>query len=610
MKNSISIRFALAAVAAPLFILGLTGIIIYILIRDELLEDAKEKAQLVVENSRYKIDALVSYTQKDSERVKVDLEASNLDEKNIKTLLTQTLDKESSFFGMAMAFEPSSIILKPFSPYYYKKNNKIAYLDLANADYDYLSQLWYSKSFSTGLPSWSEPYFDEGGGNTLMSTYSNPIIYKGEFSGILTIDLSLEKLQEIVSSIHILDTGYAFLLSKERKVLVHPDKSKIMTVYKNQFFEYNRIIKDRANWIYYASVASTGWTLAIVLPHNELFASLHRISLISAILALLGSFLLVVTMIMISRRIIRPLKQVVKLTHEISHGNFDTKISLPQSKDEIYHLSVSVNRMQDAIKRHISDLQIATIKDERIESELNIARSIQMSMLPRTFPDEKTLSISAILNPAKAVGGDFYDYFHIDDEHICFVIADVSGKGVPAALFMSVTMSYIRAYATASKTPSQIINTVNTMIALNNDANMFVTIFLGIIDIKSGALSYVNAGHTEPYLISSGKKPRALKFCGNPVVGAFEGVEYKEEEIMLHADEKLFLYTDGVNEAFSKDDEQFGEERLENLLEQSTGLTPSKTVEKVKEALEIFCHDHEQSDDITMLIVHFKENNK
>ena len=605
--NSISIRFALASVSVALSILALTGVLNHILLKKELLKDANQKVELIVKNSEYKIDALFSHTQKYSEHLKERLKRTGFSAENIQMTLSEALQNESSFFGMAMAFDPDNIVNKPFSPYYYKQDNTISYVDLALNDYDYLHQAWYTISTLNKRASWSEPYFDEGGGNTLMATYSNPITHHQRFVGILTIDLSLQKLQEIVSSIHILDSGYAFLLSKEHKILVHPDSSQVMRIYPVKSFEHNRIIKEKEYWIYYAPILSTNLTLAIVLPSHELFASLHYMFLISIILATIGSILLIITMILISRRISRPLMQVVKLTDEISRGNFDKKIALPTSHDEIYQLSLAVNRMEDAIKHYIQNLKVATIKEERIESELDIARSIQMSMLPLGIPPNDSIVIDAVLQPARTVGGDFYDFFYLDDAQICFVIADVSGKGVPAALFMSVTMSYIRAYSTSSLTPSKIINTVNNTIASNNDANMFVALFLGILHIKSGELQYVNAGHTEPYIISRNKPIKRLASSENPVVGAFEEINYKDETIVLEHHEKLFLYTDGVNEAFSKEDEQFGELRLKTLLEQSTDLSPKETIKTVQTSLKAFCHDSEQSDDITMLTIQFKK---
>jgi sigma-B regulation protein RsbU (phosphoserine phosphatase) len=435
-----------------------------------------------------------------------------------------------------------------------------------------------------------------------MATYGTPITYKDKFAGIVTIDISLEYLQQIISAVHILKSGYAFLLSKDYKILVHPDNKKIMTQYHHDTLKFNEIIHKGDQWIYYAPVASTGLILGIVLPENELFSSLNKISLISIILAIIGSILLIITMVLISRRITQPLKEVTKLTQEISLGNFEKRIELPKVKDEIYYLARSVNRMQDSIKHYINDLKEATIKEERIESELNIAKSIQMSMLPKTLEENPYISIAATLKPAKAVGGDFYDYFYIAEDQLCFVIADVSGKGVPAAMFMSVTMSYIRAYS-SKQDPSKIVTRVNNTIAKNNDANMFVTLFLGILDVKSGTFTYVNAGHTSPYVITNTGTVEALPSSRNPVVGAFEGITYHDHTMTLKKDEKLFLYTDGVTEAFSEADEQFGEKRLEAILTAQQEISAGSTIVAVKNAITEFAGQCEQSDDITMLVI-------
>ncbi|MEA1891089.1 MAG: SpoIIE family protein phosphatase [Campylobacterota bacterium] len=604
--NSISIRFALASVSVALFILALTGSINYLFLKEELLRDATQKAKLIEENSVYKIQTIISKTKEYSLRLQESLQEDSFDREIIKKTLIKALKQEPYFYGMAMAFEPKNIYNEPFSPYYYKGDDAILYADLALNNYNYLEKEWYTTPKKKRNNSWSEPYFDEGGGDILMATYSTPIMQNHKFLGVLTIDLSLKKLQEIISSISILESGYAFLLSKEYKILVDPDKKKIMKQYYKNSFEYSTIIKEDERWLYYAHVASTGLTLGIVLPHGELFSSLHRMSLISIILAIVGSILLIITMILISRRISQPLQDVTSLTQEISLGNFDKKIKLPKTKDEIYHLSLSINRMQDSIKHYVKDLKDATIKEERIESELDIARAIQMSMLPKALPKNEHISLDATLKPAKAVGGDFYDYFHISDNEICFVIADVSGKGVPAAMFMAVTMSYIRAYSVAGLTPSKIVNRLNNTMAQNNDANMFVTLFLAILDVKSGELSYVNAGHTKPYIISHVESLKPLEQSGNPIVGAFGNIEYAQETTVLQDSEKLFLYTDGVNEAFSKDDEQFGEKRVKALLESFMNLSPTECIQKVQTSLDSFCEECEQSDDITMLIIEYK----
>ena len=605
--KSISFRFALASVSVALFVLAITGSVNYFFLKEELLSDATQKAKLIEENSVHKIQTIISQTKESSQLVQNSLIEENFTPNAIREILTKTLQTEPYFYGMAVAFEPKELYPKAFSPYYYKKESTIVYTDLAKNNYNYQSKEWYTTPKKEKKASWSEPYFDEGGGEILMATYSNPIIINNKFVGVSTIDLSLKNLQKFISSIHILESGYAFLLSREHKILVYPESSKILQTYHKKNLKYNQIIKEGKEWIYYAHVASSGLTLGIVLPSSELFSSLHRMSFISTMLALIGAILLIITMLIISRRITQPLKDVTALTEEISLGNFDKKITLPKYRDEIYYLSLSINRMQDSIKQYIRELKTATIEQQKVESELSIAKNIQMSMLPKPLKRENSIDVEAFLQPAKAVGGDFYDFFYIDDTKLCFIIADVSGKGIPASLFMSVTMSYIRAYSSKDASPKEVIEKLNNTMTQNNDANMFVTLFFAILDTKSGELHFVNAGHTEPYIISKKETLQALSSPKNPIVGAFEGIEYVEESIKLKGEEKLFLYTDGVNEAYSKEDEQFSEERLKKLLTQSKNLTPKEIIQKIYDALLLFCQEYEQSDDITMLCIEFNK---
>jgi len=242
--NSISIRFALASVSVALLILGITGTINYFFIKQELLEDASQKAKLIAQNSQYQIDTLIEHTKNYSQHVKNTLEEDSFTPQTIKKAIESSLKDSQYIYGMAVALEPNVLVKKPFSDYYYKNNNEIVYANLCSQDYDYQNQPWYLKPSLMKKPTWSEPYYDDGGGNTLMATYSNPIFKNDKFAGVITVDLSLKKLQKIISNIHILDSGYAFLLSKDYKVLVDKDSSKIMTNYKTKKIKYNEIIKE------------------------------------------------------------------------------------------------------------------------------------------------------------------------------------------------------------------------------------------------------------------------------------------------------------------------------------------------------------------------------
>jgi len=604
--SSISIRFALASVSVALFVLAFTGSINYFFLKKELLEDATQKAHLMEKYSRYQIETLISIAEKTSARLDNLFQDGDFSEEAIKERLINMLEEEDSFFGTTIAFKPTENNKIPFSPYYYKEKQGIGYRDLAQKNYNYLTKEWYKIPLEQKEPLWSEPYFDEGGGDMLMATYSNPVFYKDELIAILTLDITLQKIQEMVLAIEILDSGYAFILSSEHKILAHKNPALIMKIHDEKLVKHNEMIKEEERWTYYVNIKNTKLTLAIVFPVDELFSSLHYMSIIYILLATIGAILLIVTMVLISRRVTEPLRELTLITDDIANGDFNKKIPLPKTQDEIYRLSFAIDTMQKAIKEYIKNLRDATIEQQKVDSELEIAKSIQRSMLPKSLPKNENITLCAMLKPARAVGGDFYDFFYIDEEHLCFLIADVSGKGVPAAMFMSVTRSYLRAYSTIGLTAAQIVEKLNNTIASNNDANMFVTLFFGILNVKSGELNFANAGHDEPYLLIEEGEYKRLEGVGNSVVGAFEDLVFRDETIFLTKNSKLFLYTDGVTEAFSKDDEQFSDKRLRDALNDSASNSVSQTMQYVENSITNFTKDCEQSDDITMLLLEFK----
>ncbi len=271
-------------------------------------------------------------------------------------------------------------------------------------------------------------------------------------------------------------------------------------------------------------------------------------------------------------------------------------------------LSDSFHSMRDSLKDYIRQLTETTAAKEKIESELKIASDIQMSILPRifpAFPDRKEFDLYAVIEPAKEVGGDFYDFFQIDDTHLCFIIADVSGKGVPAALYMAVTKTLIMSIAKEGITADRILVKVNDELSRDNDVNMFVTIFCGILDTSTGEVCYANGGHNPPLLI---RKDGAISFLGETgglVIGAFEGMPYTLEKLMLGPGDTLFMYTDGVTEAMNEKEEQFSDERLERELASLNVVDIQELIGGIMEKIVFFTGGAPQSDDITMLAVRF-----
>jgi sigma-B regulation protein RsbU (phosphoserine phosphatase) len=346
----------------------------------------------------------------------------------------------------------------------------------------------------------------------------------------------------------------------------------------------------------------------VVFPRDELYRDINRLKATSGLLAAGGVFLLSFVIVLISRSISRPLRAMAKATVEMAQGNLDAPMPVVKSHDEVGILADSFRQMGESLKKYIRDLTETTMAKERIESELSIAHDIQMSILPKTFPafpDRKEFDIYAFIQPARQVGGDFYDFFFIDDTHLCFVIADVSGKGVPSALLMAETKMLIKITARTTKSPDQILHSVNNELYRGNDTGMFVTIFLGILDTTAGEMLYSNAGHNPPLIIAKDGKAEFLSVTPGLVTGAFENFEYVTGRLVLKEGETVFMYTDGVTEAMNAADELFSEERLLQSLVALSGRPIGEMIGRLTEEIIFFAQGTPQSDDITMMALQF-----
>ena len=279
--------------------------------------------------------------------------------------------------------------------------------------------------------------------------------------------------------------------------------------------------------------------------------------------------------------------------------------------DEIENLSLVMADMERDLKEHEENLTKVTAEKERISTELSLATRIQANMLPSiypAFPERSEFDIYASMDPAKEVGGDFYDFFLIDDDHLCMVMADVSGKGVPAALFMMASKIILSNNAKMGKSPAQILTDTNAAICANNKEEMFVTVWLGIFELSTGKLTAANAGHEYPVLMQTDRCFELYKDKHGFVIGGMDGIRYKEYEIQLKPGSKLFLYTDGVPEATNADGELFGTERMLEALNSDSSAKPEQILKNVRAAVDGFVKEAEQFDDLTMLCMEYRGN--
>lgn len=634
MPNDRSIAFKLILVITLSGTLIFAAVLGYSYYRSRLLlqKELENNARNLALSSVNRVETVLTSVTKVTEGVARSLENGKYTHQELLALLSSTVRNNREIYGSCAAFEPLAPGSKPYGPYFYKQGERLVY-DPEDS-FQYLQQDWYQISRELGTTEWTEPYYGDSGTSILMATCSAPFYETSNgtrrLRGVVASDISLDWLTGMVASIKVLRTGYAFLVSRTGTIVTHPSKEMIMneTIFSlaearndaglrelgrkmirggTDFIPYTDISGEKC-WLYYAPIPSVGWTLAVVFPEAELLAQVKRLSFTGAVMGMAGILLLAVAVIFIARSITTPLQALARATASIAHGDFEVELPAVRSRDEVGTLADAFMVMKGSLKEYIRKLTETTAAKERIESELGIAHDIQMGLLPKTFPpfpDRAEFDLYALMEPAREVGGDFYDFFLVDDSHLCFVIADVSGKGVPAALFMAMSMTLIRATAREGLPPGEILSRVNSELSRENDSCMFVTTFCGVLDTETGEMTYANGGHNPPLHVRREGGAAWLPKSGALMVGAMEGIAYRQELLVLEPGDALFLYTDGVTEAMDSSDRAFSEERLKRCLSALDGRGIRETVDGVMAEVRRFTGQAPQSDDITMMMVRY-----
>ena len=595
--------------------------------RRYVMNESIERAQSALDNTILRINNVLQSVEVTVQNLSW-LVIENLDNPEKLYSITEHIVENNDFIsGSAIAFEPYYYeeFGAFFSPYSYKEGDAIRSIQLGRKDYDYHYMDWYQIPKLLDSPYWSEPYYDEGGGDMIMTTYSYPIYDQlGRMVAIFTADLSLEWFAEQVNSIKPYPNAYNIMIGRGGTFLVHNKKENILTetifatarLTDDQKFietahkmirgEYGMGEFERQNQdfcLFYAPVKATGWSVAVACLHSDIFASVDSVRRYSYILGIICLLLLTLICFYMIRHMTRPLTLIADSAMEIAQGNLAAELPSITTHDEMRTLHDSFADMQQSLLRYIDELKVSTANKERIESELRIARAIQLGMVPKVFPpfpEREDVDVYATISPAREVGGDLYDFF-IENDKLYFIIGDVSGKGVPASLVMAVTCRLFRTVASYTDTPEGIVSALNNALSESNDSYMFCTTFVGILDMKSGELKYCNAGHNPPVLLQPDGGAVTLDVISNIALGVWYGYEFKGESFMMERGSSLFLYTDGVTEAEDLNKSLYGEERLLNLLRQETSRSPRVITENVIDDVDLHAGTACQSDDITIL---------
>ena len=485
--------------------------------------------------------------------------------------------------------------------------------------HDYFDDDWYVERLKSDSADWVDPYFESPLLTThiaprLLTTHAIPIHNReGRPVAVLCSDLSLEDmrmdmLQKVRKGKRNYEQNekhksYCCIIDRNGRYVLHPDRNRMLKDYldanvtfKGEQGAVSAIVDGVPSWVCYHTVKYAEWTVIMVAPKDLI--QRHGRMLNTTILAamLIGLAAIYLFCRQQVRKITLPLHRFAHSAEEVAKGNFAAPLPDIRDDDEIRLLRDSFGNMQQSLGRYIDELKTTTAQKSAIENELSVARRIQMSMLRTDFPERPDLLIHAMLNPAKAVGGDLFDFF-VRGNSLYFCIGDVAGKGVPAALVMTSVCGAFRLLAESESEPVRIVSRLNDMILRNNSMTIFVTFFAGVLDLGTGHLRYCNAGHIAPLVDG-----QPLPVNSNLPIGAIPDWEFEAQEADLAPGSTLFLYTDGLKEAEAAGHRLFGEKRIIEVM-QTTSPQPRALIERMTQAVADFVGDTEQSDDLTMLAI-------
>lgn len=634
--GSFSLRLSLYILLVVAAIFVVTLVVTYRAAHKHMQSEMVSNAQISLDNTVLQIGTILHEVETAVESTSAMITEAGRDAEAMYAISAQLLVSNPNIVGSTVAFTPHYFAEKGlyYAPYSYRGGDTILSKQLGTEQYHYFDMEWFDVPMKSSTPHWSEPYYDLGGGEALLTTYSYPIQdASGKVYAIFTADISLEQFADKVKAIKPYHETYNFMISRSGAFLVHSRREALIseTIFDNavRFQEpklaelagkmvaaERGVVVYRRNdvdyYVLYAPVASTGWSIAVAYPYVDVFRGIYEMRNAVIVTFAIGILLIAVLCYSTIRRLTRPLTRLTQSATDIAAGRFDSPIAEVKSHDEMRQLRDSFEDMRLSLIRYIDELRSATEQRERMASELRVARDIQLGMLPKSDTLEEyttKLSVASRLMAAKEVGGDLYNFF-VKDNKLYFIVGDVSGKGVPAALVMAVICRTFRTVSSLAASPTEILSMFNATLVENNDSAMFCTAFVGIVDLDSGLLGYANAGHNPPIIFGKGRTPHLLAGDTNIPLGIVAEFPFVGGEHRLERGEHCLVYTDGVTEATNIVGELFGDGRLLEFVERYRALSPDEVVDALMAELHSYSRNCEQSDDIALLdikLIHWSD---
>ena len=634
-RRKLSVRVSLWVVFFAAIIFNVALGFLFYQAREAVRQEAVSRATQILDKTSLRVDSILNRVEVASNMTRWLVQRHPNKADSMFVYSRGLLQNNPDFYNCSIAFEPYYFKDKGryFSAYTRFVGDSIRTIQGGSDHYQYFFTDWYLMPQLLNKPCWTEPYMDlDVATNTseMVTSYCQTITDKqNQLIGVINISLSLNWLSQTISAVKPYPNSYSIMIGRGGTYFVHPDTTKItrQTIFTQTMEKPDTAltalgyamqrgeegmkhmsINGKDSYVFYKPLGQTGCSMAIVCPESDIFSGFDRLRRTVMIIVAIGLLLMLYMFIRIITRELQPLQRLADEAETIASGQFDAELPNFQRIDEIGQLSQSFGNMQQSLVRYIEKLKETTAQKASIDSDLRIASGIQMGMLPVKFPtrdDRDDVQLYASLTPAKEVGGDLFD-FYFRDEKLFFCIGDVSGKGVPASLFMAVTRSTFRTVSAHESMPDRIVTTMNKTIADMNKNHMFVTLFVGVLDLPTGRLYYCNAGHDAPLLIGAGVGE--LPCDPNIPVGFRPKWKYSLQEAQIFTGTTIFLFTDGLTEAMDANKALFQMERVNDVANRALAKQqqePRQLISLMTEVVHEFVGDAEQSDDLTMMAIQY-----
>lgn len=614
--NRLTIRILLICFA----IFGIIFLILYVLPRESRRGAAVSCSYLMAENIAEKLRDEVQLIERTAYIMSIKTRESLL--LGDSTLMSRILRQCPEIYGCAVEFDPS---FAPGGFFVWQNRGEYHYLHYGAGESVFPEERLVPDARKKQLPHWSDHYYSYAHIKQQVFSYFYPLFDPtGRFAGHLRLDVSLDKFTQYIKDIQLFRTGYGYLIDKNGQLVSHPHPESLMYSdalrYSSMSSEYGQLIRralaeEHGNgrftlngtrfFFYFRSLPYAGWTLVLVAPFHEMYGTISRYNDLILVVCLAFLALLFRTIMRVVNRVLKPLQEFSVATRTIATGHFNVTLPGIGENDELKELRDSFTLMQQRILDSMEHSKNTALQREKIESDIRVAQTIQERFLPADSRlQEEHFSLYAVLEQSKSVGGDMYSYF-VRENLLYFVVGDVRGKGMPAALYMSSITTLFNYVATTKQSSAEICGILNEYLQTNSGDDMFITLFAGILNLETGVLNYTNAGHPYPILKSTtGQKTRFVEEIIDIPLGVMP-YPYKEHNLQLLPGELLLLYTDGITESQNEASEFYGKENLLQLVTQTDASEPEELVDAVLTDLVAYIGDMDESDDLTLISIKY-----